>query len=162
MSEENWKELIGNVEAVSIKGNNRFSIKIGEQWYSGFGKAPNKEDSVFIRYVITEKDGMKWHNIRELVREEDAKRFGVTPATSVQQTLESEAPQEAIEALQESELRPASEISLSAQMEMCKIKEARRIEACKIAASILKISGLPAKAETLINIATLIEEYIKN
>jgi len=58
------KEVVGKVEAVSIKDNNRYSIRIGDSWYSGFGKPPAKGTEIAVTYVETPEG---WKNIKKWI-----------------------------------------------------------------------------------------------
>ena len=60
-------ESTGTIEAISLKKNDKFAIKIGEDWFNGKGKS-DLEKGQYVN-VIYEKNG-KWNNI---TRVEEAK-----------------------------------------------------------------------------------------
>ena len=57
------EQVEGIVQAVSQKGEGRFSVKLTDgNWYGGFGKPPEKGDVVKIDYEINQQ----WRNIKKL------------------------------------------------------------------------------------------------
>jgi len=56
----------GTVEAVSVKGT-RYGIRIGEDWYNGFGDCDvKKDDIVDLDFKETEKNGTLFKNIAKI------------------------------------------------------------------------------------------------
>ena len=56
------RTLIGTVEAVQQYGMSRFGIKLGDEWYEGWGHCPvHRREHVIVRYTPE-------HTHNELVR----------------------------------------------------------------------------------------------
>ena len=120
------EEIVGVVEAVSVKGNNRYSIKIGSNWFHGFGKAPSKGEKVYIQYVVSQEG---WKNIRKIVRESEVKKF-LEP--------ENEKQEQSREAQSQPELfKEAAQISFQEQMALRLSNEQRRAQALRIAVQLV-------------------------
>jgi len=120
------EEIVGVVEAVSVKGNNRYSIKIGSNWFHGFGKAPSKGEKVYIQYVVSQEG---WKNIRKIVRESEVKKFLEPENEKQEQSREAQS--------QPEPFKEAAQISFQEQMALRLSNEQRRAQALRIAVQLV-------------------------
>ena len=128
------EEIVGVVEAVSVKGNNRYSIKIGSNWFHGFGKAPSKGEKVYIQYVVSQEG---WKNIRKIVRESEVKKF-LEPENGKQEQKQEVQEQSSEETQNQHEpFKEAAQISFQEQMALRLSNEQRRAQALRIAVQLV-------------------------
>jgi len=127
------EEIVGVVEAVSVKGNNRYSIKIGSNWFHGFGKAPSKGEKVYIQYVVSQEG---WKNIRKIVRESEVKKF-LEPENGKQEQKQETQEQSREAQSQPEPFKEAAQISFQEQMALRLSNEQRRAQALRIAVQLV-------------------------
>jgi len=148
------EEIVGVVEAVSVKGNNRYSIKIGSNWFHGFGKAPSKGEKVYIQYVVSQEG---WKNIRKIVRESEVKKF-LEPENGKQEQKQETQEQSREAQIQPEPFKEAAQISFQEQMALRLSNEQRRAQALRIAVQL--VTEL-LTAEDRKNITKVIEKTLQ-